>query len=147
MIEGNYDKIVEKISKSSGLEKEEIERRIEAKRAKLAGLISKEGAAQVIAAELGISFDNEKLKINELLSGMRKVNVVGKIINLFPVRSFTTKRKGCRHGSRIWWKHQYDFRCNRGRFTSTKGNNRSSHSVYGNFLVPCLVLGQKNHCS
>lgn len=92
MIEGNYDKIVEKISKSSGLEKEEIERRIEAKRAKLAGLISKEGAAQIIAAELGISFDNEKLKIDELLSGMRKVNVVGKIINLSPVRNFTTKK-------------------------------------------------------
>ena len=52
MVDENYDKIVEKISKSSGLEKEEIERRIEAKRAKLAGLISKEGAAQVIAAEL-----------------------------------------------------------------------------------------------
>ena len=92
MVDENYDKIVGKISKSSGLEKEEIERRIEAKRAKLAGLISKEGAAQVIAAELGISFDNEKLKINELLSGMRKVNVVGKIINLSPVRSFTTKK-------------------------------------------------------
>ena len=92
MIEGNYDKIIGKISRSSGLEKEEIERRIEAKRAKLAGLISKEGAAQVIAAELGISFDNEKLKIDELLPGMRKANVVGKIINLSPVRNFTTKK-------------------------------------------------------
>ncbi len=88
----NYDKIVEKISKSSGLEKEEIERRVEAKRAKLAGLISKEGAAQVIAAELGISFDNEKLKIDELLPGMRKVNIIGKIISLSPVRTFTTKK-------------------------------------------------------
>ena len=88
----NYGKIVEKISRSSGLEKEEIERRIEAKRAKLAGLISKEGAAQVIAAELGISFDNEKLKINELLPSMRKVNLVGKIISLSPVRTFTTKK-------------------------------------------------------
>jgi len=89
---GNYEKILERISKSSGVDKEEIERRIEAKRAKLSGLISKEGAAQIIAAELGISFDNEKLKINELLSGMRKVNVVGKVINLFPVRNFTTKK-------------------------------------------------------
>lgn len=92
MIQGNYEKIIEKIANSSGLEKEEIERRIEAKRAKLSGLISKEGAAQIIAAELGISFDNEKLKINELLSGMRKVNVVGKVINLSPVRTFTTKK-------------------------------------------------------
>ena len=92
MIEGNYERILEKISKSSGLEKEELERRIEAKRAKLSGLISKEGAAQVVAAELGINFDNEKLKIEELLPGMRKVHVVGKVITLSPVRTFTTKK-------------------------------------------------------
>jgi replication factor A1 len=74
------------------LEKEEIERRIEAKRAKLSGLISKEGASQVVAAELGISFDNEKLKIEELLPGMRKVNVIGKVLNISPVRTFKTKK-------------------------------------------------------
>ena len=91
-MEGNYERILEKLAITSGVEKEEIERRVEAKRAKLSGLISKEGAAQVIAAELGISFDNEKLKIEELLPGMRKVNVVGKVINLSPVRTFTTKK-------------------------------------------------------
>lgn len=92
MVNDNYDKILEKIASSAGLEKGEVERKVEAKRAKLAGLISPEGAAQVVAAELGISFDNEKLKIDELLPAMRKVNVVGKIINLFPVRTFTTKK-------------------------------------------------------
>jgi hypothetical protein len=90
---GNYENILERISKSSGLGKDEIERRVEAKRAKLSGLISKEGAAQVIAAELGISFDNEKLKIGELLPTMRKVNVVGKVITLFPVRAFVKNEK------------------------------------------------------
>ncbi len=90
---GNYENILERISKSSGLGKEEIERRVEAKRAKLSGLISKEGAAQVIAAELGINFDNEKLKIGELLPTMRKVNVVGKVVNLFPVRTFVKNEK------------------------------------------------------
>jgi replication factor A1 len=88
----NYDRILEKIARISKIEKEELERRVEAKRAKLSGLISKEGAAQVIAAELGISFDNEKLKIEELLPGMRKVNTFGKIINVSPVRSFKTKK-------------------------------------------------------
>lgn len=88
----NYERILEKISRASGVEKEELERRVEAKRAKLSGLISKEGAAQVIAAELGINFDNEKLKIQELLPGMRKAMVVGKVINIFPVRSFTSKQ-------------------------------------------------------
>lgn len=89
MGEENYQKILLKISRYSGVEKEELERRVEAKRAKLSGLISREGAAQVIAAELGINFDNEVLKIEELLPGMRKVNCLGKVINLFPVRTFT----------------------------------------------------------
>lgn len=95
MLIGNYDKILEKISNISGLEKEEVERRVEAKRAKLSGLISREGAAQVVAAELGINFDNEKLKINELLPGMRKANIIGKVISIFPIREFEKNgRKG-----------------------------------------------------
>jgi len=92
MTEENYQRILKKVAKSSGLSEEELERRVEAKRAKLAGLISKEGAAQVIAAELGINFDNETLKIDELLSGMKKVNLVGKVVSLFPVRSYKNKK-------------------------------------------------------
>jgi len=90
-MEIGYEKILERLSKVSGVEKEEIDRRVEAKRAKLSGLISREGALQVIAAELGISFDNEKLKIDELLPGMRKVNFSGKVITMYPIRTFTTK--------------------------------------------------------
>ena len=90
---GNYEKILERISRASGIDSSELDRRVEAKRAKLSGLISKEGAAQVVAAELGINFDNEKLKINELLPGMRKVNLIGKVLNIFPVRTFTRNGK------------------------------------------------------
>jgi len=89
---GNYERIIEKISKHSGLKLEEVDRKIEAKRAKLSGLISKEGAAQIVAAELGINFENEKLKIEELLPGMRKINISGKIISLSPVRTFKTQK-------------------------------------------------------
>jgi replication factor A1 len=92
MVFGNYDKIVEKIAKFSGLNIEEVNRKIEAKRAKLSGLISQDGAAQIVAAELGINFENEKLKIDELLPGMRKINIFGKIITLFPVRTFKTQK-------------------------------------------------------
>ncbi len=90
-MDGSYEKILGKLSKLSGIEEEEIDRRVEAKRSKLSGLISREGALQVIAAELGISFDNEKLKIDELLPGMRKVHFTGKVITLYPVRKFITK--------------------------------------------------------
>ena len=89
----NYSQLVERISRSSGLSVADIERRIEAKRAKLSGLISKEGAAQVVASELGISFDKEKMKISELLTGMKKVNVIGKIISLFPIKEYNKNNK------------------------------------------------------
>jgi ssDNA-binding replication factor A large subunit len=92
MAMGNYDKILEKVASVSGISVEELQRRVEAKQAKLSGLVTKDGAMQIVAAELGINFDNEKLKIDELLPGMRKVNTVGKVLNLFPVRSFTTKK-------------------------------------------------------
>jgi len=85
---GNYEQLLERVAKSSGLELGEIGRRVEAKRAKLSGLISKEGAAQIVAAELGVVFDNERMKISELVQGMKKANVVGKILRVFPVREF-----------------------------------------------------------
>ncbi len=93
MIQGNYEKILRVISTASGLSIDELEKKVEEKRSKLAGLISKEGAAQVVAAELGISFDNEKLKIDELEPGMKRVNTIGKVIDLSPVRTFTRNDK------------------------------------------------------
>jgi len=87
----NYEQLVEKIAKAANLSVEEVKQKVEVKCAKLSGLISKEGSAQIVASELGISFEQEKFKINELLNGMRKVNVIGKVIQLFPVREFTTK--------------------------------------------------------
>lgn len=84
----NYTKLVEKISNSAKLTVEDIERRVEAKRAKLSGLVSREGAAQIVAAELGINFDLERMKISELVLGMKRVNVLGKVLEIFPIREF-----------------------------------------------------------
>ena len=94
-MEGNYQQLIEFISENSEVSVSEIERKVEAKRAKLAGLISKEGAAQVIAAELNINFDKQIIKLSQIVPGMRKINLIGKIINLFPVREYTKNgRKG-----------------------------------------------------
>lgn len=89
----NYDLLIERIAKSSGIDKEEIEKKVEAKKAKLSGLISKEGAAQIIAAELGINFEDQDLKISELMPGMRKVNTVGKVIKIIAIREFERNGK------------------------------------------------------
>jgi len=89
----NYDKLVERISRSANITKEEIDRKVEAKRAKLSGLVSKEGAAQIVAAELGINFDEEKMKLSELVNGMKKVNTTGKIIRINPIREFNKNNR------------------------------------------------------
>ena len=83
-----YASLVEKIARYSGLPAADIEAKVDVKKAKLSGLISKEGAAQIVAAELGISFENERSKINELAEGMRRASVVGKITRIFPVREY-----------------------------------------------------------
>ena len=84
----NYQQLISRISESAGIAIEEIERKIDAKKAKLSGLVSKEGAAQIIAAELGINFDKERLKIAELLHGMRRANTIGKILEIYPIREY-----------------------------------------------------------
>jgi replication factor A1 len=97
----NYEMLVDKISRAAALAKEEVERKIEAKKAKLSGLISKEGAAQIVAAELGVNFENEMFKVSELIPGMKKVNLVGKIINIFPVREYNKNGRQGKIGSFI----------------------------------------------
>jgi hypothetical protein len=84
----NYNQLIDKIARASGLTMEEVDRKVEAKCAKLSGLISKEGSAQIVASELGINFDKEKMKIDELMTGMKKVNLVGKVITEPVIREF-----------------------------------------------------------
>jgi replication factor A1 len=84
----NYESLLNRIATHANIEKEEVEKRVEARRAKLSGLISKEGAAQIIAAELGVNFDNIQLKVVELMPGMRKANILARVVKIFPVREF-----------------------------------------------------------
>jgi len=98
-MDDNYLQLIEFISEKSGISKEEIERRVEAKQLKLAGLISKSGAAQIIAAELNISFEKQTIKISQIVPGMRKINLIGKIINLFPIRNYNRNGRSGRIAS------------------------------------------------
>ncbi|MCS7134279.1 MAG: hypothetical protein NZ889_00245 [Candidatus Pacearchaeota archaeon] len=88
MIKAPIEQILEKIAKLSNTSIEEVKRKVEAKKALFSGLISDEGAAQIVASELGVSFQEKELQIIDLLSGMKKVNVSGKIIAIDPIRKF-----------------------------------------------------------
>lgn len=99
MLPGNYEQVIEMISRSSGLSKEDIIRKIELRRAKLSGLISKEGAAQIVASELGINFDKQKMKVSELLTGMRKINLLGKVVRINKVVEYNKNGRQGKIGS------------------------------------------------
>ncbi|MBU2523197.1 MAG: hypothetical protein KKE23_02820 [Nanoarchaeota archaeon] len=91
MIKATYPQMVKRICAAANLTEEEVERRVLEKKSKLSDLISKEGAAQIVAAELGVDFDGQRVKINELMSGMRRLSMVAKVTKMFPSREFKTK--------------------------------------------------------
>jgi len=94
--------IKQKIVDSKKLSSEELDLRIKSKINELAGLISEEGSATIIANELGIELFSQKvskLKIKELYAGMRNVGTLGKVMRVFEVREFAKGEKKGKVGS------------------------------------------------
>jgi len=93
MIKIPYEQIIEKIKNEANISEEEINTKVDSKMTQLSGLISKEGAAHIIANELGIKLFEQtsgKLQIKNILSGLRNVETVGKIIQTYELKEFTT---------------------------------------------------------
>jgi ssDNA-binding replication factor A large subunit len=83
--------IKEKILASGKINSDDFEEKIKNKINELSGLVSEEGAAHIIANELGIVLINQeqgKLKIKEIYAGMRNVSTVGKVVRKFETREF-----------------------------------------------------------
>ena len=83
--------IKEKLVRSGKITSEELEQRLKKKINDLAGLISEEGAAHIIANELGIELfaaSQGRLKAKEVYAGMRDVSIVGKVMRKFEMREF-----------------------------------------------------------
>src|SRR4030042_326281 len=82
--------IKERISQKTGMSEDDVNQKIKAKLRQLPGLISEEGAAHIVANELGVKlFDiGEKLQIKNVLAGMRNVDVVGKVLQKYELREF-----------------------------------------------------------
>ncbi|MBS3169316.1 hypothetical protein J4210_02425 [Candidatus Woesearchaeota archaeon] len=83
----------EKITKNGALSSIELDEKIKEKINELSGLISEEGAAHIIANELGIEListaTSQKLKVKEIYSGMRNISVVGQVVQKYEPRTFT----------------------------------------------------------
>ncbi len=80
--------MLSRIKEKTGLSEAELMAKIDAKCVALAGLISKEGAAHIIANELGVKLLEGSGKIRDLLPGMRNAEILGRVTQIFDVRDF-----------------------------------------------------------
>ncbi len=82
--------IVEEIVIKTNLPRDEISRKIEEKYSELSGLITKEGAAVLVAREFGVNLKNDfrSKTIKDIKAGMKNINAVGRIFKISNVNEF-----------------------------------------------------------
>ena len=88
MIKIPYEEILAKIKEQSGISDTEIASKVQTKLSQLAGLISKEGAAHIIANELGIKLAETNGKIKSIYPGMKGVSILGRVQQIFSPKTF-----------------------------------------------------------
>ena len=96
MIKVPYEEIILKINEKAKIPVSEIEDRIEKKLKQLSGLISREGAAHIVANELGVKIFEPlsgKLQIKNILTGMRDVETVGKVLQVYDLKEFSNETR------------------------------------------------------
>lgn len=87
----SLESLISELEKKIGKSKEEILKLIKQKQAELSNLISEEGAAYLVARDFGIKLLDRverKLKIKNIVSGMRRVDVYGRIFKISKVVEF-----------------------------------------------------------
>ena len=83
-----YDEMLQRMEQKAGLSRAQIEEKIGAKLKQLAGLISKEGAAHIVANELGVKLLENSGKIKDIYAGMRSVEFSAKVQTVYPLNTF-----------------------------------------------------------
>jgi hypothetical protein len=102
MIKMSYEQIVAKIKEKTGITDPEIEQRVKQKMDQLAGLVSKEGAAHIVANEVGVNAFEDitgKVKLDKLLPGMRNVETLGKVKAVYDIKEFSNAKGSGKVGS------------------------------------------------
>lgn len=87
------EKIVEKISSQKQISKSEVREKIESKIQELSGLISEEGAAYMVAKEMGIEIEkkNNITRIKDLAPN-KDYEILAKAKNVYDPREFDTEK-------------------------------------------------------
>jgi replication factor A1 len=96
----SIEKLIEQIlSKHPEISREELMERLEEEREKTAGYISDESLLRMIASEFGIEISHEEflahtLLIGDLVPNLNDVTVIGRVVAVFPSKTFMAKEGG-----------------------------------------------------
>ncbi|WXG41173.1 MAG: DUF2240 family protein [Candidatus Freyarchaeum deiterrae] len=101
-MESRFEEILDKIVNEGNISREDALKRINEKKKKMGGLLTDDGAAHLVAKELGldvfenIDYKKPTLEIKDISLEMRNVTITGRVARMFPPREFTSKdgRKG-----------------------------------------------------
>ncbi|RLG57536.1 MAG: hypothetical protein DRN83_01575 [Hadesarchaea archaeon] len=92
-MELNFEQMVEKILADSNVTRDELMNRIHSKQKELGGFVTMEGAANIVARELGIVFEHGRpeiraLRIGDLIPGMSKIDIVARVVRVHEPKEF-----------------------------------------------------------
>lgn len=92
--------IKQKLVDEGNLSAEQVDAKIKEKLSQLSGLVSEEGAAHIVANELGVKLvDTTNLQISHLTPQMRNVDLVGKAVQVYEVRAFNKENRSGKVGN------------------------------------------------
>jgi hypothetical protein len=97
MINMPYEDIIRKIKEKQDITDEVLNAKIKKKMDQLSGLISKEGAAYIVANDLGVKLVKTEglVKLKDVVAGQRNVEIAGKVSRMFDLIEFNKNdRKG-----------------------------------------------------
>ncbi|MFA5406071.1 MAG: DUF2240 family protein [Candidatus Nanoarchaeia archaeon] len=93
----DFDELLMRIVKSSGMSKEDVLARINAKVTELSGLVSKKGAAHIVASSFGIQLNEARqsafVELKNLVAGLNNISISAVITRVFPINEFDKNGK------------------------------------------------------
>ncbi len=90
----SLEDILSEMEKNTKFSRKQLYEKVKSKHEELSGLVSMEGAAHLVARDLGVSIlipDKRQLKIKDIVNGMRNIGIKGRIIQISDVREFKRK--------------------------------------------------------
>jgi ssDNA-binding replication factor A large subunit len=92
----DLDALTQKIIEKTNLSKDDVQKKILEKQQELSNLVSKEGAAYIIAKELGLDIfpkTKRRLEIKNVIPRIRDLKLSGRVIRIFETREFERNGK------------------------------------------------------